>query len=148
METLAIFQGSTTHPASRLVVDGVLDLDQRSLLWTNGGFSFLYDDEPLLDTDGFTCVALAVGLWLVVWCWCTDRWLSVRLDERLADLWPVCLLLSPNACNGIARRSALSSVLPSAIIAAYNERNFTTRFDVPYPVWTPQPPVAYGTYRT
>jgi hypothetical protein len=34
--------------------------------------------------------------------------------------------------------------MPGAIIAQYNQRNFTTRFDVPYPVWTLQPPVTEG----
>jgi hypothetical protein len=53
MESLAIFQGTTVRPAARLVADGTLRLDQRSLLWTNGGFAFLYsdDDERLLVTD-------------------------------------------------------------------------------------------------
>eukprot|EP00750_Incisomonas_marina_P008283 INCI15417.1.p1 GENE.INCI15417.1~~INCI15417.1.p1 ORF type:complete len:172 (-),score=25.83 INCI15417.1:64-579(-) len=93
METLAIFQGTTSRPAARLVADGSLDLQQRSLLWTNGGFSYLYEDEPLLDTDAF---------------------------------------------------SSIEDVLPSSIIAAYNQRNFTTRFNVPYPVWVPQPPPTEG----
>jgi hypothetical protein len=80
MEAVAVFLGSTSQPASRVVADGTLDLDQRSLLWTNGGNAVLYDDEPLLDADGY---------------------------------------------------SSLSEVMPATVIANYNQRNFTTRFNVP-----------------
>eukprot|EP00591_Stephanopyxis_turris_P001662 CAMPEP_0195515264 /NCGR_PEP_ID=MMETSP0794_2-20130614/6395_1 /TAXON_ID=515487 /ORGANISM="Stephanopyxis turris, Strain CCMP 815" /LENGTH=124 /DNA_ID=CAMNT_0040643661 /DNA_START=12 /DNA_END=382 /DNA_ORIENTATION=- len=94
MEGLAVYQGSTSRPASRLFVDGTLDLNQRSLLWTNGGFLTFYEDEPLLDTNGY---------------------------------------------------SSYDEVTPQKILDLYNQRNFTTRFDVPYPAWTVQPPVTIDT---
>lgn len=41
-------------------------------------------------------------------------------------------------------RRSYDEVTPQKILDLYNQRNFTTRFDVPYPAWTVQPPVTIG----